>query len=102
MIGSPPGPCAKRSMYKVEYARSVVKDLKKLPKQMRGKALGIIEEVLAKDPFMGKPLSGLYKGLWKFRLGDYRIVYTIEEKRLVIYILRVRHRKDAYRGIVYK
>lgn len=86
-------------MYKVEYARSVLKDLKSLPKDVCKKALDAVEKILAKDPQAGKPLTGSYKGLWKFRIGDYRIVYSIEKERLVVLVLRIRHRKDVYRGI---
>ena len=50
---------------------------------------------------MGKPLTGPYKGLWKYRIGDYRIIYAIEDKRLVVFVLRIRHRKDVYHGIAY-
>lgn len=86
--------------YKIEYAKGIVKDLKKLPRDVVTGALKIIEEDLAIDPKKGRPLVGPYKGLWKYRIGDYRIIYSIEEKRLVIFVLRIRHRKDVYHGIV--
>ena len=88
-------------MFKVEYAKGVAKDLKGLQKNIQKEALHIVETVLAKNPHQGKPLSGSYKGLWKYRVGDYRIIYAIENKNLVVFILRIRHRKDVYRGIVY-
>ncbi len=87
-------------MYKVEYARGVTKDLSKLPKNIVAKALEIVEKELAKNPEAGKPLTGPYKGLWKYRLGDYRIIYTIERSKLVVFVLRIRHRKDVYHGIL--
>ncbi|HEX5036632.1 MAG TPA: type II toxin-antitoxin system RelE/ParE family toxin [bacterium] len=87
-------------MFKVEYAKGVAKDLKALPKETKQKALRIVEKVLAADPRAGKPLTGPYKGLWKYRIGDYRIIYAVEDKRLVVFILRIRHRKDVYHGIV--
>lgn len=86
-------------MYKVEYAKGVLKDLKSLSKDLQKKSLHIVEKILAQDPQAGKPLTGSYKGLWKFRMGDYRIIYSIEKERLVIFVLRIRHRKDVYRGI---
>lgn len=86
-------------MYKVEYAKGVIKDLKSLSKDVRNKALQAVEKILARDPQAGKPLTATYKGLWKFRIGDYRIIYTIEKERLVIFVLRIQHRKDVYRGI---
>ncbi|MBI4124757.1 MAG: type II toxin-antitoxin system RelE/ParE family toxin [Deltaproteobacteria bacterium] len=88
-------------MYRVEYAKGIVKDLKKLPKEIKQKALGIVEGILAADPYVGKPLKGPYKGLWKYRVGDYRIIYTIESDRLCIFVLRIRHRKNVYEGIVF-
>lgn len=87
-------------MFRVEYASGVSKDLLKLPKGVKLRALEIVEQHLAKDPHLGKPLSGPYKGLWKYRIGDYRIIYSIEKDRLVIFVLRIRHRKDVYQGIV--
>lgn len=86
--------------YKVEYAKGVAKDLKSLPKPVKEKALQIVERLIAADPRIGKPLTGPYKGLWKYRIGDYRIVYAIEQNRLVVFVLRIRHRKDVYHGIV--
>lgn len=86
--------------YRIEYAKGVVKDLRNLPKETKSKALSIIENALASEPRSGKPLTGPYKGLWKYRIGDYRIIYSIEDKRLVVFVLRIRHRKDVYHGIV--
>jgi mRNA interferase RelE/StbE len=86
-------------VFKVEYAKGVLKDLKKLPKEVREQALEVVEKILAAEPHAGKPLTGPYKGLWKYRIGDYRIIYSIERDRLVIFVLRIRHRKDVYQGI---
>lgn len=86
--------------YRVEYARSVAKDLKGVPVAVRAKALAVVEAVLAQDPRSGTPLTGPHKGLWKYRVGDYRIVYTIEKDRLCILVLRIRHRKDVYSGTI--
>ena len=86
-------------MYSVEYAKSVAKDLRRLPKKIRARALDVVETVLAEDPHQGRPLTGPYKGLFRFRVGDYRIVYTIERDELVILVLRIRHRRDVYQGL---
>lgn len=86
-------------MFKVEYAEGVVKDLRHLPHEFKRRALDIIEQDLSADPHLGKPLSGSFKGLLKFRVGDYRIIYSIEKDRLTIFVLRIRHRKDVYRGL---
>ena len=44
-------------------------------------------------------LKGKYRGLFSYRFSDYRIVYEIKKKQLVIYILRIRHRKNIYNGL---
>lgn len=87
-------------MFRVEYAKSVVKDLRPLPKPVRERALNVVETVLANDPYQGKPLTGPNRGLYRFRVGDYRIIYSIEKEKLVVLVLRIRHRKDAYRGLL--
>lgn len=86
--------------FKIEYAKGVLKDLKSLPRDISMKAIEIIEKDLALDPYKGRPLTGQYKGFWKYRVGDWRIIYTIEKNRLVVFVLRIRHRKNVYLGIV--
>ncbi|GMR22595.1 MAG: type II toxin-antitoxin system RelE/ParE family toxin [Acidobacteriota bacterium] len=87
-------------MFSVEYAKSAAKDLKSLPKSLRARALNVAEDFLARNPYQGKPLAGPYKGLCRFRVGEFRIVYSIEKERIVVFVLRIRHRKDVYRGLV--
>lgn len=87
--------------YKIEYAKGVVKDLKKLPTHVKQKALMVVEKILARNPLIGKKLTGPYKGMLRYRIGDYRIIYSIEKQRLVIFVLRIRHRKNAYDGIAF-
>jgi mRNA interferase RelE/StbE len=43
-----------------------------------------------------KPLTGQLKGLFRFRAGDYRIVYQIDLPKKCVYIVRIAHRKEAY------
>ena len=87
-------------MYRVEYSKGVLKDLKALPQALQRKALDFVENALAIDPYVGKPLTGPFKGLFKYRVGDYRIIYSVERSRLIVFVLRIRHRKDVYRGII--
>ena len=80
--------------YKVEFKPRSVKDIKKLPKENATQIIKKIEE-------MSIDLEGDVKQLTNFtpeyrlRVGNYRILFEIEETRIVIY--RVRHRKEAYR-----
>lgn len=81
----------------VILARAAQKSLDKIPRNFRRRILDALEE-LADNP---RP-PGCVKlegedNLWRIRVGDYRIVYTIDEKKLMVLVVRVAHRKDVYR-----
>ena len=86
-------------MYTIEIEKSCLRELKQLDKTAVRKAFNLIETVIAKDPCAGKELKGKYRGLFSYRFSDYWIVYEIKKKQLVIYILRIRHRKNVYNGL---
>ena len=84
-------------VYKVEYAEGVEKDFARLDKPLRLKVINKIERHLAKDPQgLGKPLTGIFKGFWRYRFDDYRIIYRIRYDEIIISIFRVGHRKNVY------
>ena len=45
------------------------------------------------------PLKGGGKGLWRVRVGDWRIIYQIEDDRLIVLVIDIAHRRDVYRGM---
>jgi mRNA interferase RelE/StbE len=81
--------------YNITYKSSVKKDLKKIDKKELLKILNAIEDELKKDPFIGKELKGQFEGLFSYRIGKYRIIYTIVGNTIII--LRISHRKDVYK-----
>ena len=83
--------------YQIEIKPSASKELEKLPGQIIPRVVAAINE-LVKDPYPQgvKKLTG-FENTYRIRVGDYRILYNIYEDRLVIEIIRVRHRKEAYR-----
>jgi mRNA interferase RelE/StbE len=84
-------------VYKVAYLDSVEEDLKKLDKSTVKKILNRIETYLVQEPKgLGKPLKGEFQGYWRYRWGDYRVIYKISEQEILIIILRISHRKDVY------
>lgn len=84
-------------MYRVVYLDQIEEDLKKLDKSTAKKILLRIESYLAKDPKgLGKPLKGDFQGYWRYRWGDYRVIYKISEREILIIVLRISHRKIAY------
>ncbi len=84
------------SNYAVEFTKSAQKELKKLPPQVSFRIVKAVDK-LALDPRKGKvrPMVGVKS--WRLKVGDYRVVYDIQDKKLVILIIRVKHRKDVYR-----
>jgi len=87
--------------YQVLYHRSIKKDLKKLDKKVVDLFFCTVKEKILKDPYAGVRLKGRYRDLWKFRIGDFRIIYSIEKDRIRIHILRVRHRSNVYDNIYF-
>jgi mRNA interferase RelE/StbE len=84
----------------IEYAESVQKTVRKLDAQGRQRIRVFLEERVAKldDPrSTGKALSGSLAGLWRYRVGDYRIIARIEDDRLVVLVVGIGHRKEVYR-----
>ena len=45
----------------------------------------------------GKPLTGKYKGLWRYRVGDYRLICNIQDDKVIILVLDIGHRKKIYK-----
>jgi mRNA interferase RelE/StbE len=82
--------------YEIVFRKSVAKDFDRIPSRDARRILKAIKS-LADDP--RPPQSRKLTGDDKYRLryGVYRVLYTIEDDRLIICVVKVRHRKDAYR-----
>jgi mRNA interferase RelE/StbE len=83
--------------YKITFARSARKELQALPKTIARRILAKVE-LLSSNPRPSgyKRLRG-HSRLWRIRVGEYRIIYTINDNDLVVDISVVRHRSEAYR-----
>ena len=80
---------------KISYKASVRGDLRKLDKSWARKLLAKLEEKVGANPDLGEPLKGEFHGFFKYRIGDYRIIYTKTTEGILV--LRIAHRKEAYR-----
>jgi mRNA interferase RelE/StbE len=81
--------------YKIAFKKSVSRDLKKLNKDDAERILDKIEQDLPKKADTFPLLAGKFSGLRKFRIGDFRVIYTIIENTALV--LRISYRRDAYR-----
>jgi mRNA interferase RelE/StbE len=82
--------------YASEFTPLFVKLLKKLDRQIRERVLGTIEEILI-TPRQGSRLVYSEQVTFKWRVGDYRIVYLIDEGRKVVTFTVVDHRSRVYK-----
>lgn len=84
--------------YQIEWKLSAAKALKNLPQQAVLRIVLSVERLsLNPYPVGVKKLVGA-QHTYRIRVGDYRVIYTVWEAVLVIEILRVAHRREAYRG----
>lgn len=82
--------------YKIFFKRSVEKDLKSIPKNDLRRILDCIA-MLAENPrpLGSEKLSGLER--YRVRQGRYRILYSIQDDELTVWVVKIGHRKDVYR-----
>jgi mRNA interferase RelE/StbE len=82
--------------YKIEIKKSAAKELNNLPSNDLKKIIQKIQNLAENPrPHDCKKLTGEEK--YRIRSGDYRILYLIEDNVLIIYVVRVGHRRDVYR-----
>lgn len=86
--------------YYVEYSVNAQKELKKLDKNTLRLIKYWIEKNLidTENPHQhGKAFTGNLKGIWRYRVGDYRLFAEINDNEIFIFIFEIAHRKDIYK-----
>lgn len=86
--------------WRVEITRTAEKQIQKLNRAAQESIIRFLRERVqpAENPRQwGKPLHGDQGGLWRYRVGDYRLICDIQDKRITVLVLRVGQRKDVYR-----
>ena len=81
--------------FKIAFKKSVARDLKRINKDQADRILQKIENELPEKAESFPTLSGKFSGLRKFRVGDYRVIYSIIGDTALI--LRISHRREVYR-----
>ena len=81
--------------YNIVYKKSVHRDLKKIKKTEASKIIDQLEKDLCNKPDSYPVLKGQFAGLRKYRVGDYRVIYAVIEKNVLV--LRIGHRRNIYR-----
>ena len=84
----------------IEFVPAAAKELKKLGRTEAERILTTLEGRIAAldDPRqVGEALAGNLAGLWRWRIGDYRVIARIQDERVLILVVRVAHRREVYR-----
>jgi mRNA interferase RelE/StbE len=86
--------------WRVEITRTAEKQIQKLNRAAQESIIRFLRERVqpADNPRqLGKPLYGDRGGLWRYRVGDYRLICDVQDERITVLVVRVGHRKDVYR-----
>lgn len=86
--------------WRIEFVPAAAKEIKKLGRTEAARIIATLETRIAAldDPrSLGTALSGELGGLWRWRIGDYRVLARIEDERITILVVRVAHRREVYR-----
>ncbi len=83
--------------YTIEVSRPAARDAKGIKDRVAKQAIRRAIEALAEEPYPrgAKKLRG-HPGLWRIRVGGWRVVYTVEDDRLVVLVLMIAARGDVY------
>ena len=87
-------------VWTIEIARTAEKQIKKLDPPAQQSVVRYLRERLQStdNPRQwGKPLHGDKRGLWRYRVGDYRLICDIQDEKITVLVLEAARRKDVYR-----
>lgn len=82
--------------YSVSIKQSAAKALAEICRDDQLRIIAAIEQ-LGVNPAAGGVLKGEYAGLRRIRIGNYRVVYEVQDQKLVVLVIRIGHRREVYR-----
>jgi mRNA interferase RelE/StbE len=85
--------------YRVEFRPAAMRALRRIPKPFKARLLTAISALADTPRPPGSVRLQGPEGFHRVRVGDYRIVYLIQDRVLVVCVVRVAHRRDVYRGL---
>ena len=83
-------------MYSIRFAKKSEKRLAKIDKSIRESIVEKLGDLCAGPKRVGRPLTGELQGLYRLRVGDYRVIYYIDEKSKTVVITDIGHRSKIY------
>jgi len=85
--------------YRIEFRPAALREIRRIPKPFKGRLLAAISALGDTPRPPGSARLQGPEGFHRVRVGDCRIVYLIQDRVLLICVVRVAHRKDVYRGL---
>lgn len=86
--------------FELRVAPSAARSLERLPESVAAAVVEFLTGPLLQEPKqVGKPLMRQLAGYWSARRGAYRVVYTIDEEKALVLVVRIEHRADVYRPL---
>jgi mRNA interferase RelE/StbE len=85
--------------FQIAQTKEFEKKIKKLDPKIYTKIKTIVYPQLKKNPFYGtniKKLKGEYEGIYRYRLGNYRLFYIINNDKVIVIVTTISHRQSAY------
>ena len=86
--------------FQIAETKEFEKNIKKLDSKIYIKIKNIVYPQLKKNPFYGtniKKLKGNYEGTYRYRLGNYRLFYVIDNDKIIVIVTTISHRQNAYK-----
>ena len=83
----------------IEFDRRALRDLQQFDRVVQRRIVDYLTQRVApavSPRALGEALTSPFAGLWRYRVGDYRVICRIEEERLVVLVVRIGHRRDVY------
>lgn len=87
------------SIYRIQFSKAAYKYFSKLDRKKQ-KQIAKVLDTLKQNPFIVsnvKPIQGINKDMYRIRIGDLRIIYCIENEKLLIFIIKIGPRGDIYK-----
>ena len=83
--------------YSVTFARSAARELEGLDEPLISRVLSRIESLVREPRPSGCRKVRGARNVWRIRVGDYRVIYAVDDKKRIVDVIAVRHRSEAYR-----
>ena len=86
-------------MWAIEYSEKAARELLKIDREAARRIKRYLDERIATDEDprrFGESLAGNLSGLWKYRIGDFRVIAEIQDERFIVLVIRVAHRSKVY------